>query len=311
MRSAPLVCALPGNAALAYAVATHCGGDLVELALHRFPDGETGMRVLESPARRDVIVVCSLNDPDPKMAALHFAAATLREHGARRLLLVAPYLAYMRQDRAFEPGVGTLARHYARWLSGLFDAVLTVDPHLHRIHRLNEIFDVPAQVVAAAPDVAAWIAAHCSEPPLLVGPDGESAQWVADVAARLGCPSVAFTKQRRGDADVLVHPAALQQHRGRRAVVVDDIVSTAATMIGAVEGLREQGFAAPLCIAVHPLFAGDAYVRLQAAGAGAIVSCNTIVHPSNGIDLHVRLATAVDAQLRALEAPESALGATA
>lgn len=311
MRSAPLVCALPGNAALARAVATHCGGDLAELAVHRFPDGETGMRVPDSPARRDVIVVCSLNDPDPKMAALHFAAATLREHVARRLLLLAPYLAYMRQDCAFEPGVGTLARHYARWLSQLFDAVLTVDPHLHRIHRLDEIFDVPAQVVPAAPDVAAWIGAHCTKPPLLVGPDGESAQWVSEVAARLGCPSVAFTKQRRGDADVLVHPAGLQDYRGRHAVVVDDIVSTAATMIGTVRLLREQGFEAPLCVAVHPLFAGDAYARLQAAGAGTIVSCNTIVHPSNGIDLHAHLATAAAAQLRALEEPQGTPGATA
>lgn len=291
-----LVYALPGGEALARAVVAHGGAEAGELALHRFPDGETGVRLQTLPQDHSVVLAARLDDPDPRMAALHFIATTLREHGAQRIVLAAPYLPYMRQDRAFAPGVGTLARHYARWLSALFDGLVTVDPHLHRIHELDEIYTIPTQRIAAAPAIAEWIAGHCTQPPLLVGPDEESQQWIAAVAAPLGCPHTHFTKERRGDADIRLRTENLAAYAGRRVVILDDIVSTAATMIGAAEAVQRAGFATPICIAVHALFAGDAYARLQATGA-QIVSCNTVPHPSNGIDLSPRLAAAISTLL--------------
>ena len=303
MKPVPLICALPGGNTLAATIAARCHGEPTEPLLHRFPDQECGVRIVADPRDRDVVVVAPLDDPDRRMATLQFTVATLREHGARRIVLVAPYLPYMRQDREFEPGVGTLARHYAHWLSQLADVLLTVDPHLHRIHRLDEIFSSRARLVAAAPAIAAWIAAECNEPPLLVGPDGESAQWVNDIARRLHCPAVHLRKTRLGDAEVQAQSRDLRRYRGRQAIVVDDIVSTAATMIETVTHLRQQDFEAPLCIAVHGLFCDNAYTRLLQAGAARIVSCNTVSHLSNGIDVHGALADAVADELGGGRAP--------
>ncbi|WP_028080669.1 ribose-phosphate diphosphokinase [Solimonas soli] len=297
MSDAPIVYALPGNGPLAQVVAAHCDGERGDLWIHRFPDGETGLRALTAPRGRDTVIVCGLDDADVRMATLHFTAATLREHGARRIVLVAPYLAYMRQDAVFLPGSGALARHYAAWLGSLFDALVTVDPHLHRIHALRDIFAKPAEAVSAAPAIADWLAGAGPHAPLLVGPDGESEQWVAAIAARLGCPHVCFRKERRGDDDVLLQASGLAAHRGRHAVVVDDIASTAETLRGAVQALSAAGFARPLCIVVHAIFAGHAYARLRAAGAGDVISCNTIAHASNRIDIRGAVAAATAAVL--------------
>ncbi len=291
MNDAPWVVALPGTRSLALASAAACGAELIELALHHYPDGETGVRVPLSPSGRDVMLCAALDRPDEKMALLHFAASTLREHGARRIVLIAPYLPYMRQDRAFSAGTGTLARHYAQWLSTLFDGLVTVDPHLHRIHALREIYSMPTQAVAAAPEIAGWIAQHGVAPPLLVGPDAESAPWIAAVAKLLDCPQVCFEKIRRGDAEVELQLPSLHAYAARQAIIVDDIVSTAATMIASVAALQRAGFVAPVCIAVHALFAGDAYERLRASGV-VVVSGNSVAHPSNAIDLQPRIAAA-------------------
>lgn len=298
MKRNAAVLALPGNARLALAIAAHCGAPYGELAPDHFPDGETRLRLPFAVEGLDLVLAATLDRPDAKMAALHFAAATARELGAKRVLLAAPYLPYMRQDRRFAPGEGTLARQYAAWLGSLVDGLVTVDPHLHRIHALREIFTVPAEIVPAAPDIAAWIAANLEGPLLLIGPDAESAPWVAEVAARLGCPQLHLDKQRLGDAEIRLRTVDLAPHAGRRPVLVDDIVSTAATMLGAARLLREQGFAPPVCIAAHALFAGDAYAELRAVAA-RVLSCNTVAHESNLIDLHPRIAAAVDGLLHA------------
>ncbi|NGY03208.1 ribose-phosphate diphosphokinase [Solimonas terrae] len=303
MNGTPLIFALPGNAVLARAIAAELHLDSGRLAIRRFADGETSLRVLTPVAGRDIVLAATLAHPDEQMALLQFAAATLREQGARRILLLAPYLAYMRQDLAFEPGTGVLARQYAHWLGTLFDGLITVDPHLHRIRELREIFAIPTRIVDAAPQIADWIAAHLVERPLLIGPDAESGQWLATVAARLDCPFVCLDKSRLGDAEVRQTVRQLATHTDRRAIIVDDIASTAATMIGALKLLQRHDYLDPVCIAVHALFVGDAYHDLIAAGAGRVLSCNTVAHASNVIDLHPQLAEAVARMLHDASEP--------
>ena len=100
----PLLFPLPGNenfcARLASAMAADCG----VLEYRRFPDGESYVRLRDAVRDRDVVLVCTLNAPDEKTLPLLFAGRTARELGARRVGLVAPYLAYMRQDKRFQPG---------------------------------------------------------------------------------------------------------------------------------------------------------------------------------------------------------------
>ena len=280
----PLVLALPGNELLAAALARQAESSLATLETRRFPDGETYLRIDADCARRSVALVCTLDRPDEKILPLLFSADTLRELGAARIGLVAPYLAYMRQDRRFQPGEAVTSRIFATLLSNHFDWLVTVDPHLHRFRSLAELYTIPTHVVHAAPALASWIAANV-ERPFLIGPDQESEQWVADVARRVGAPYAVLSKVRRGDRDVEVSVPDVEQHRDRTPVVLDDIISSARTMVQTTRHVVEAGLAAPVCLGVHGIFSGDAQRRLEEAGAGRIVTTRTVSHPSNDVEI--------------------------
>jgi ribose-phosphate pyrophosphokinase len=257
------------------------------------------------PAGRDVVLVCSLNDPDAKTLALLFAAQTAKELGAMRIGLVAPYLAYMRQDARFRAGEAISANLYAALLSREFAWMVTVDPHLHRHAALEEIFRVPTRIVHAAPLLAEWIRGNCPNA-LVLGPDEESEQWVSAVAAAAGSPHATLTKRRLGDRQVEVVLPDLTRHRGRTPVLVDDIVSSGETMAAAARALRAAGFVAPLCLAVHALFATGSVQALQAVGVTQLATTDTVEHPSNRIALAEPLALAAWAALEAVRAAQSA-----
>ena len=273
---------MPGNQARAEALAARLGPAVrtAGLWLHRFPDGESLVRV--QPPEVAAALVCTLRDPDALSVPLLMAADTLRELGAARVGLVAPYLAYMRQYRAFEAGQAVSARIYARLLSSHFDWLLTVDPHLHRIDRLERVYTLRSRVVHAAAPLARWIAAEVAEP-LLIGPDAESRQWVADVAARVNAPMLVLDKQRHGDLDVSSRLPELSAWAGRTPVLLDDIASSGRTLAVVLEQLRGRGLAPAVCVVTHGLFAGDALQRLREAGA-ARVACTDSVDPPAGVE---------------------------
>ena len=289
---------LPGSERFGRGVASVLGGEPVAVDLHRFPDGEVRVRV-EDARPGPAVIVCSLYRPDALLAPLLFLCDLLREQGSAPLLLLAPYLAYLRQDRAFHPGEAISARSFARLLDSYFGGIVTVDPHLHRIASLDALFARPARAVSAAPAIAAWVRQAVRDP-LFVGPDEESRQWVQSVAAESGAPSVVMQKERRGDRDVRVHAPGMEAHAGRTPVIVDDIVSSGGTMIEAVRRVREAGLAPPLCVAVHGIFADDCLGQLEAAGAARVVSCNTIAHPCNAIDVAPAAARAARELLEAM-----------
>lgn len=296
-----LILALPGAADLATGLASRLRCEHAELQLHRFPDGETGVRIDASVQGRCVVLAGSLDQPDGKTLPLIFAADAARELGAKQVGLVAPYLAYMRQDKRFQPGEAVTSRSYARLLSASLDFLVTVDPHLHRIHNLNEIYSLHTQVVPAAPVIARWLRSHV-EGPWLIGPDEESEQWVAEVARLAGAPWTVLAKTRRGDRDVGVRLASRERWPGRTPVLLDDIISTGHTMQAATRLLIKAGLGSPLCIGVHALLDSEAQRELLAAGATRVVSCDTIVHSTNAIRMAPLLARAVR-QLRTTREP--------
>lgn len=290
----PLVFALPGNDAAAQRIAQAAGFETGQLEVRRFPDGETYVRVLSGVENRSVILVCTLDRPDEKFLPIVFAAAAARAHGAQRVGLVAPYLAYMRQDREFKTGEAITSSRFARTLSTQIDWLVTVDPHLHRTHRLDQIYSIPAGAVHTEPLLADWIKAHVAQP-LLIGPDSESAQWVDAIAQAAQAPSVVLQKTRRGDRDVTITIPDMHRWQGHTPVLIDDIVSTGRTMIEATKALLAQGMAAPVCVVIHAVFAGQALTELRAAGAHQIVSTNTIPHETNAIDVTPLLVPAIGA----------------
>lgn len=280
----PIVFHLPGDEAFGGRLVRALQADRVALVLHRFPDGESLVRLDADVTGRTVVLTCSLARPDEKTLALLFAADAARDLGAAKVLLAAPYLAYLRQDQRFHAGEAVTSRSYAALLSTAFDGLVTADPHLHRYQSLDEIYRIPTRVVRTAPLIARWVAAQVARP-LFIGPDSESEQWVAEVAAAAGAPWTVLNKTRRGDRDVEVSLPDVSAWPDRQPVLVDDIISSARTMIQAVASVRRVGLAAPLCIGVHALFAPGAYEELLASKPARVLTCDTVAHASNEISV--------------------------
>lgn len=288
----PLVFPLPGGDAFAARLANAIQGETGILAVHRFPDGETLVRLDTDVRDRDVVLAGSLDHPDDKTLPLLFAADAARDLGATRVILVAPYLGYLRQDKRFHAGEAITSKTYAALLSASIDGLVTVDPHLHRYHGLEQVYRVPARVVRSAPAIAAWVRDNVPRP-LLIGPDSESEQWVAEVAHGVGAPFTVLEKTRRGDRHVEVSLPDASAWLDRTPVLVDDIISSAQTLIQAAASLRQVGLAPPVCIGVHALFAQDAYAQLLASGVSRVVTCDTVAHASNAISILEPLADAL------------------
>jgi len=271
-------------------LAAAAGLDYAEVELHRFPDGETRVRL--PPALPESVILCrSLDHPDEKLVSLLLAAEGARDLGARRLTLVVPYLCYMRQDRAFRPGEVVSQRVIGGLLARYVDGLVTVDPHLHRVHSLAEAVPLAYPRALSARDPIADFLRERAPDALLVGPDAESEQWVAAVARRAGLDWCVGEKTRRGDREVSIRLQG--EFAGRSVVLVDDVASTGRTLEVAARVLRDAGAAAVSVVVTHALFAGDAIERLKAAGVREIWSTDSIPHPSNVITLAPLLAAAL------------------
>lgn len=274
---------MPGNEAMAASLAARSSAELGLLETRRFPDQESYVRIASDVRGKVVDMVCSLARPDDQFLGLVFAARTAREMGATAVNLVAPYLAYMRQDKRFREGEAISSIHFANLLSQSFDSLVTVDPHLHRRKDLGEIFSIPTRVEHAAPLLAEWIKANV-ERPLVIGPDSESEQWVSAVAQNAGAPHIVLSKQRSGDRQVEITIPSMDQWKDRRPVLIDDIVSSGRTMIEAAGKLTSRGFSKPYCLAVHALFADNSYAQLMGLSE-RVITADTVPHPSNGLSV--------------------------
>lgn len=271
--------AFADSARFARRLARALDAPFASIRLHRFPDGESLIRAAAVPGA-EAVVVQSFDDPDPKLMPVLLAADALRRAGAKRVALVAPYLAYMRQDRVFLPGEPISQRVFGECLGRAFDRVLTVEAHLHRVHRLAEVVPGRARSLSAAPVIAEWLSRQ-SAGTLAVGPDEESEPWIKAVARAAGVPWTVGRKRRLGDRSVRIHFPGLP--RCDRAVVIDDVASSGATLAAAVRGLREHGVRAVDAAVVHAIFAPGALGAIRRAGARTVISCDTIEHPSNAI----------------------------
>ena len=249
-----------------------------DVAVHRFPDKEALVRIPASA--QSVILYRSLDDPDRKLIELLLAASAARDSGAERVILVAPYLAYMRQDKAFHPGEAVSQKVIGGLLASHFDALLTVDPHLHRVATLSEaIPGISAISLSAAPLLTALIDA--GDNPIIIGPDSESRQWTEAIARPLGLETLVATKQRLSDRQVSLTIPDVEHARGRRAIIVDDMISSGRTLVEAAKLLRQAGATSIEAIATHCLAHPDDLAFMAAHGIARIASSDSIDGPTS------------------------------
>jgi len=261
------------------------------IEIHRFPDGESKVTVPEA-LPGEVILCRSLDHPNDKLIELLLAAKALRLQGIKKLTLVAPYLCYMRQDIAFHPGEVVSQQIIGHFLAELFERVVTVDPHLHRIERLEQAIPGREAIALGTAKVMGQFLAQQTRSPLLVGPDGESAQWVRAIAEPAGLDYAVATKERLGDREVRITLPDHDYHR-HEVILVDDMISTGRTLINVTEQLKRQGAGVIHCLVTHALFSDDVTRALHAAGIDRIWSSDSIPHPSNAIALTDLLAEAI------------------
>lgn len=286
-----LILAFEDDALRAAALAAETGVPFATIERHRFPDGESRLRLPPRlPAR--VVLLRGLQQPNDRLAELLLAAAGTRELGCMHLTLVCPYLGYMRQDMAFTPGEVVSQRHIGRLLAQSFDAVVTIDPHLHRVATMDEV--VPGRrglALSAAPLLGAFVAGQLPEA-VLLGPDEEAGQWVRVAAAAHGLDHAVSVKQRHGDHDVQVALPTIDV-RGRAVVLFDDVASTGRTLVAAAQGAWAAGAASVDVAVTHALFVGDALLHVRAANVRHVWSSDSVPHASNVVGVAPLLAQAL------------------
>ena len=258
---------------------------------HRFPDGENKL-TLPAKLPGHVIFCRSLNQPNEKLLELLLAAKTARELGATTLTLVAPYLCYMRQDKAFHPGEVISQTIVGNFLADLFDNVITVDPHLHRIQYLQQAVPSKNAVSLSATSLMAEFLRESFNDPILLAPDGEAEQWVSAVAKPDQWQYGVCKKIRSGDKKVKITLPEINLD-DRSVVIVDDVASSGQTLAVTIKQCLEKNAKHVDVLVTHALFADDAKQCLLQAGVRNIWSTNSVSHESNIIPLSGLLKDAV------------------
>ncbi len=304
--SAVSIQALLGSAADAKRLGCRLGIPVHEITQHEFPDGE--IRVTIGPATKTTIIYGSLDRPNDKLVALLLAAEALRRNGCSRIILLAPYLCYMRQDAAFSPGEAISQKAVGQLLATIVDRVVTVDAHLHRTREISLVFPgIEADNVSAISVIAETLRHSNFDPnTIVIGPDAESQLWVSDLARRLGLRQTVALKDRHDDNSVTIafrEPALV---RGRPALTLDDIVSSGGTLVACAKAVAVSGATAIDAIIVHALFPADAIATFKEAGVRSIRSTYSVPHPTNAIVLDELFAEVLQREMDGLSFQEPA-----
>ena len=293
---------LPSSSRDAAGLAARLGVAFHEIAIHAFPDGE--IRVTAGPASTTTVIYASLDRPNDKLIALLFAADALRRGGAKRLVLVAPYLCYMRQDTAFHEGEAISQKVIGSLLARCIDRVVTVDAHLHRTPEITAVFPgIQSDNLSAMPAISETLRKTGLDPAtIVVGPDAESLPWVSGLAGRLGLSYAVARKTRRGDRSVAIEFHDTARIAGHPVLIIDDVVSSGGTLIACAKALTAAGVTAIDAVATHALFPEAAYSEMVSAGIRSIRSTQSVAHFTNAIALDELFIDALKGELS--EAPQ-------
>ncbi|HLC82505.1 MAG TPA: ribose-phosphate diphosphokinase [Bacteroidia bacterium] len=256
-----------------------------QLTISSFPDGDIYLKYNCDLKDQILILVHSFQpNSDQSLFDVVFAAETAKDLGAKKVILVAPYLAYMRQDKRFNPGEAISSRIMAKLLNNSIDELITIDPHLHRYKSLKEIFSIKTKTLTADQLIADYLQKRLKNV-VIIGPDGESYQWAETIAKQIGVEATVLIKTRLSSRNIkskIIHPIPI---KGRNVVIIDDIISTGHTIAEAAKKAKSLGAKSVTALGVHGIFAENAIPKMKKAGVDKIITTNCIEHSTNGIDI--------------------------
>ena len=275
---------------LAKELASVMGCDYMQAATTTFPDGECYTRIDAEKLDDDVVIV-QTTSPDSKLIELLLLQDAVRRLGAKSITLVIPYFGYARQDRVFKPGEPESAKVMCQHLDMNCDRVITVDIHKEAV--LN-YFNHPHKDLKAAPVIAEYFKGKGID--MVLSPDIGAAGRAKMVGEVMGVPYDHLEKTRLSGTDVRIAPAKADV-KGKKVLIVDDMISTGGTIIAAAYALREAGAAGISVACTHGVFVNNAIEKFTGSSLDALLSCNTLNNPVSHISVASLIAEAIkDAQ---------------
>jgi ribose-phosphate pyrophosphokinase len=283
-----IVTSLSNSEKIAKNIAKGIESDYMKTEVSCFPDGDLYLK-FKGDVKGKKVIICESFQPNSTQAMMNivFAAQAAKQQGAKKVVVCAPYLAFMRQDKMFNPGECVSAPIMAKLLNENVDKLLTVDPHLHRILKMKDVFTIPAKNLTANSVIGEFVAKRYKtslKKLMIMGPDWESYQWADEIARIVGVPDTVLHKDRHSARNVDVKLTEEVDLVGKTIVIVDDIISTGNTMIKACIKSKKLGAKKVIAIGVHGLYVENALKKMEKY-FDEIFSVNTINHSTNKIDV--------------------------
>jgi len=271
---------------LAKDLASILGCQYIQAASTKFPDGENYTRI-DCEALNDDVVIVQNTYPDSNMIEMFLLQDAVRRMGAKTITLVIPYFGYARQDRVFKPGEPESAKVMCRHLDMDCDRVITIDIHKEAV---LDYFSCPHVDLKAAAVIADYFKDKGID--MVLSPDIGAAGRAKDVGDRMGLPHDHLEKTRLSGVDVKIAPAKMDC-KGKKILIVDDMISTGGTIIAAASALREAGATSVSVASTHGVFVNNAIERLTGSALDAVLCCNTLENEVSHISVAGIIAEAI------------------
>jgi len=259
---------------LAREICAYLGIPLGELTLYNFSDGEDYCQIDENVRGADVFVVQPTCSPvNDSMMELLILLDAFRRSSASRITAVMPYFGYARQDKKDKPRVPIAAKLMADLLTAAgADRILTMDLHAAQI---QGFFNIPVDHLFAAPVILDAIRKIETEELVIVSPDVGGLTRARAIAKRLDAALAVIDKRRTGKNETEILNV-VGEVEGKDALILDDIIDTAGTLVQAEAALRRQGARRTYAAAVHGVFSGPALERIEGSRLQTLLVTNTI-----------------------------------
>lgn len=271
-----------GNASrsLAEAIAKAVGARLGEAEVGRFADGETEVKIKENVRGTDCFIIQSTCPPvNEHVMELLILIDALSRASAHRITAVIPYYGYGRQDRKAEPRVPISAKLVANLLTAAgADRILSMDLHAGQI---QGFFDIPLDHLYATPVFLEYFKSLNLENVVVVAPDAGGVERARAFAKRMGA-DLAITDKRRPRPNEAAVMRIIGDVKGKAAVILDDLVDTAGTLVKVAAALKRKGATRVLAACSHGVLSRDAGPRIQASVIEELIVTDSIPIPGIG-----------------------------
>jgi len=262
------------NPVLAQAICKHLDVPLGKSLLGRFSDGEIYFQILENVRGADVFVVQPCSYPvDNHLLELLLMIDAFKRASAWRITAVLPYYCYARQDRKDKPRVPISAKLVADLLETAgASRALTLDLHAPQI---QGYFDVPVDHLYGSPVLVDYFRNKKLPNLTVVSPDAGGVERARAFAKKLDSP-LAIVDKRRVDFDVTEVMNLIGDVKGRTALIVDDIIDTAGTLVKTADALIREGAVQVYAACTHAVFSGPAVERIEASKITEVVATDSV-----------------------------------